>query len=44
MYMKEWDAGLITGLVAIESIVGLESLIRIDINTLRRARGTIKGA
>ena len=38
MTMKEWDAGLITGMEAIDSIVNLEKIINIDVQTLRRAK------
>ena len=36
--MKKWDAGLSTGMEAIEEILNLEKIITIDIATLRRAR------
>lgn len=36
--MKKWDAGLITGMEAIDEILELDRIIRIDINTLKRAR------
>ena len=38
MTLKEWDAGYLTGLEAIEKIVSLEKIIHIDIQTLKRAR------
>jgi len=42
MTMKEWDAGLITGVEAIEAIVDLEKIINVDIATLRNAKaGTL---
>jgi hypothetical protein len=36
--MKKWDAGLSTGMEAIDEILELERVIHIDIGTLRRAR------
>jgi hypothetical protein len=37
--MKKWDSGLLTGVQAIEEILSLEKIIKIDIDHLRRARG-----
>jgi len=36
--MKKWDAGLSTGMEAIDEILELERIITIDIGALRRAR------
>jgi hypothetical protein len=36
--LKQWDAGYLTGIEAIEEILALEKFIRIDVDTLRRAR------
>ena len=38
MFLKEWDAGLITGVECIQQIVDAEKVIHIDLATLRRAR------
>ena len=42
MTLKEWDAGYLTGVEAIEKITSLEKIIDIDIETLRKARGMRK--
>ena len=37
--MKKWDAGILTGMEAIDEILLYEKIITLDLETLRRAKG-----